>query len=187
MAALNSPLLKNAINGGLVLGLIQIVLGVILYIFNIMPIGISKGLILLAISLLIYVVILIYSSKSYRNNVLGGYISFGQAFVFALLVVIVASVLSAIYNYVFNALIDPDYTAKVISATKDWTESFMESKGVPETTIEDAMKKIDEKGVVTPLNSAWKALMGGTIMGAIIALIIAAVVKKSKEIPSKTV
>lgn len=182
MAETKSSLLKNAINGGLLLGLIQIVFGVVLYVFDIMPIGISKGLLMLGISVLIFFVVIFYVTKSYRNNVLGGYISFGQAFVFGLAVVIVAAILSAIYSYIFNAFIDPEYAGRVLSATRDWTETFMESKGVPEAQITEALNKIDEKGLVTPLKSVRQALIGGTIMGAIITLITSAIVKKKEEV-----
>ena len=101
MAETKSSLLKNAINGGLLLGLISIVFSVILYVLDIVPVGITKGLVMLVISLLIYFFVIFYTSKSYRNNVLGGYISFGQAFIFGLLVAIFAAILTAIYNYIF--------------------------------------------------------------------------------------
>ena len=181
MAETKSSLLKNAINGGLLLGLISIVFSVILYVLDIVPVGITKGLVMLVISLLIYFFVIFYTSKSYRNNVLGGYISFGQAFIFGLLVAIFAAILTAIYNYIFYALIDPEYAARVASLTKDWTETFMESKGVPEATIAEALDKIDEK-IVTPLKSVRQALIGGTIFGAIVSLITSAIVKKKKDI-----
>lgn len=181
MAETKSSLLKNAINGGLLLGLISIVFSVILYVLDIMPVGISKGLSVLAISLLIYFFVIFYSSKSYRNNILGGYISFGQAFVFGLLVAVFAAILSAVYSYIFNALIDPEYAAKLVGATKDWTESFFESKGLPEASIAEALDKIDSKGIPSAFKSTWQALIFGTIFGAIISLITAAIVKKKKE------
>ncbi len=184
MAESKSSLLKNAINGGLLLGLISIVFSVILYVLDIIPVGITKGLVMLLITFAIYFFVLFYTTKSYRNNVLGGYISFGQAFVFGLLVAIIAAVLSAIYNYIFYAFIDPDYAARIVSVTKDWTETFMESKGVPEATIAEALDKMDEK-IVTPLKSVRQALIGGTIIGAIISLITSAIVKKKKEVISE--
>ena len=185
MTETKSSLLKNAINGGLLLGLISIVYSVIMYVLDIMPIGISTGLIMLLISLLIYFFVIFYTSKAYRNNVMGGYISFGQAFVFGLLVAIFAAILSSIYSYIFNALIDPEYAGRVLSATKDWTESFMESKGIPESNIAEAIDKIDAKGNVTPLRSVKQALIGGTIFGVIISLITSAIVKKKSEVISE--
>lgn len=184
MTETKPSLLKSAINGGLLLGLIQIIYSVIMYVFDIMPIGLSKMGIMFVISLLIYFFIIFYSSKSYRNNVLGGYISFGQAFVFGLLLAVFSAILFAIYNYIFNAFIDPDYSEKILSASKSWTESFMESKGVAEAQIEEAMDKIDAKGIVTPLKSVKQALIGGTVFGVIISLITAAIVKKKDEIIS---
>jgi hypothetical protein len=58
----------------------------------------------------------------------------------------------------------------------------MESKGVPEAQITEALNKIDEKGLVTPLKSVRQALVGGTIMGAIITLITSAILKKKEEV-----
>ncbi len=184
MTETKPSLLKSAINGGLLLGLIQIIFSVILYVLDIMPIGFSSMGIMLVISLLIYFFVIFYSSKSYRNNILGGYISYGQAFVFGLLLAVLSAILIAIYNYVFNAFIDPEYSEKILSASRSWTESFMESKGVPEAQIEEAMDKIDAKGAVTPLKSIKQALIGGTVFGVIVSLITAAIVKKKDEVIS---
>jgi hypothetical protein len=182
MAETNSSFLKNALNGGLILGLIQVIYSVILYILDIMPIGFKMMGIMLVISLAIYFVVILYTTKSYRNNVLGGYISFGQAFLFGLLVAVFAAILVAIYNYIFYSWIDPEYAGKVVSASKEWTENFMVSKGVSESQISDAMDKIDEKGVVTPLKTMRQALVGGAIFGAIVSLITGAIAKKNKDI-----
>lgn len=179
----NSVLLKNSLNGGIIMGLVGIIFAVGLFVFDYMPVG-FKGIPVGIGALVINIVILIFLMKSYRNNVLGGYMTFGQAFIFALLVSVFSTILSAVFNYVFYAFIDPEYGVRLMEANKDWVEGFMLEKGLPESAIADAIEKAESKGVITPLKSVKQALIGGTIFGVILSLIMAAIMKKNEEIPT---
>ena len=173
---------KHSLNYGILFGLLLIIYSVVLYMFNIIPTGIKLPLLLLVINLAFYFFALWYFTKSYRNDVLGGYIDYGKAFLFGLLIVGFSSILLAIYNYIFNAFIDPDYIQRVMNAIKEGMEEWMMSKGLPEEQIEKTIEKMGSKPLPTPLKSALQGILGGVIMGAIVLLITSAIVKKKKEL-----
>ena len=173
---------KHSLNHGILLGLLLIIYSVVLYMFNVIPVGIKLSLLLLVINLAIYFFALLFLTKNYRNDILGGYIDYGKAFLYSLLIVAFSSILLAIYSYIFNAFIDPDYIQRVMDATQDWTREFMSSKGLPESQIDIAMEKIEGKELPTPLKSALQGILGGVILGAIVSLITSAIVKKKKEL-----
>ena len=149
-----------------------------MWMLNFVPVGIGKGLLTLLITFVFYIVALFLFTKNFREKTLGGFIPYGQAFLYGLTVFMIASILGAIYNFIFLSLIDPEYTAKVIQTTADWTENFMRSKGVSESQVSQAIDKINSKGIPTPLGSSLKSLIGALIMGAIISLISSAFAKK---------
>ncbi len=174
---------KHSLNYGILFGLLLIIYSVVLYMFNIVPVGFSKlTLLLLVVNLAIYFFALWFFTKSYRNDILGGYIDYGKAFLFGLLIVAFSSILLAIYNYIFNAFIDPDYVQRLMDATQDWTREFMSSKGVPQSQIDITMEKMESKSLTTPLKYALQGILGSIIFGAIISLITSAIVKKKKEL-----
>jgi hypothetical protein len=125
------------------------------------------------------VFLLIYFTKSYRNNHLEGKISFSQAFTFGVLIVVCSSVISSLYSYIFNKFIDPEYMHRVMTMMQDKTYQFMTSKGVPDDQIEKAMKSFEDKGIPSPLETLKSSLIYGIIGGAIMSLISSAIVKKN--------
>ena len=173
---------KHSLNYGILFGLLLIIYSVVLYMFNIIPVGIKLSLLLLVVNLAIYFFALWFFTKSYRNDILGGYVDYGKAFLFGVLIVAFSSILLAIYNYIFHAFIDPDYIQRVVDATQEWTEEFMSSKGLPQAQIDSTIEKIGSKSSVTPLKSALQGILGGVIFGTIISLITSAIVKKKKEL-----
>jgi hypothetical protein len=62
---------------------------------------------------------------------------------------------------------------------QDKTYQFMSSKGVPEDQIESAMKKFEEKGIPSPLETLTASLQFGLIGGVFMSLISSAIVKKN--------
>jgi hypothetical protein len=176
-----SLFLKSALNHGLIFGVILVIIQLVIWMVNFMPVGIGKGLISLAVNLLIYAIALIWFTKNYRNSVLGGFISYGDAFLYGLTVFMIATVVTAIYSFIFNSFIDPEYTSRVVKASADWTETYMRSKGVPEAQIAATLDKISGKKLPTPINAALKSLIFGVILGAIISSISAAFSKKVED------
>lgn len=173
-------LLKLSMTYGIYLAGISILIAVIIWATNLMEVlGLFGSMFIGIIQLIIIVFFLLYFSKSYRNNQLGGKITFSQAFVLGVLIVVFSSIISSLYSYIFNKFIDPDYAHRIMAMMQDKTYQWMSSKGVPEDQIDSAMKKFEEQGIPSPLQTLKSSLIFGLIGGAIMSLISSAIIKKN--------
>jgi hypothetical protein len=171
---------KLAMTYGLYFGLISIILNVIIWATNLMEyLGLFGSVLLGVLQLVLMVFILIYFTKLYRNNELGGKITFGQAFVFGVLIVVFSTIISSLYSYIFNKFIDPDYAQRIMTMMQDKTYQWMSGKGLSQDQIDDAMQKFEAKGVPSPIETLITSMEFGLIGGAIMSLISSAIVKKN--------
>ncbi|MBW6498839.1 MAG: DUF4199 domain-containing protein [Bacteroidales bacterium] len=93
---------KTAITYGLLIGVLLIVIQLVFYFAGIMTSMYSAWI--------SYAVILggiLLATKAYRDEVRGGFISYGQALGFGTLTIFFASILVGIYIFLFYKLIDP--------------------------------------------------------------------------------
>ena len=172
--------LKLSMTYGIYLAGITILLSIIIWATNLLEfLGLIGSSLIGIVQLVVMVMLLIYFTKLYRNNQLDGKISFSQAFVFGVLIVVCSSVISSLYNYIFNKFIDPDYTHRLMTMMQDKTYQWMTSKGVPEDQIDSAMKRFEDKGIPSPLETLKSSFIFGLIGGAIMSLISSAIVKKN--------
>ena len=175
-------LLQFTMTYGAILGVIAIIMSVLMYVTGYMPYNIKRIILTALISLAIMIVFVSAGMKGYRDKVLGGSISYGQALTVGLLIVIFSTVISSFYSLIFNLYIDPDYTQKVIEATKNWTYDWMNSMGTPDAQIDDAMERIDrQQASATPIKAFFQSLYMSVIFGTILSLIIAAFIKKNRN------
>ena len=171
---------KLAMTYGLYFGLISVILSVIIWAANLMEYMGLFGSVLLAIfQLILLVFLLVYFTKLYRDNELDRKITFGQAFVFGVLIVVFSTIISSLYSYIFNKYIDPDYVHRVMTMMQDKTYQWMSSKGVSDDQIEAAMQKFEEKGIPSPIETLIASVEFGLIGGGIMSLISSAIVKKN--------
>lgn len=173
---------KSAMNSGLVLALVSILVSVIIWATALME---KLGLFATAgvglFSLLITVIMLIILTKRYRDNSLNGVISFKDAFVFGVFVVVLSTIISALYSYIFNNFIDPGYQERILTSMQDKLYQFMSAKGVPEDQIEQTIDQMQAKGTPTPMEVLTQSVIFGIIGGTIMSLISSAIVKKKNE------
>jgi hypothetical protein len=131
------------------------------------------------VSLVITLTILIIFTKLYRDKELGGTITFGQAFKFGFVVVVVSVIVNSIYTYIFQSFIDPEYMTRVMQSIQGKTLAYLEKVGASEVQINKTMEKFAD--VPTAMKSVKQALISGLIGGAILSLISSAVIKKNKK------
>jgi len=175
-------LLQHTLMYGAILGIVSIIMSLIMYIAGYMPINLKRIMLTAVISIAITIIFVSAGMKSYRDKVLEGNISYGQAFVAGLLIVIFSAVLINIYNLIFNLVIDPDYMNRVMEATRNWTYDMMNNMGAPEGQIEDAMERFDrQQANMSHLKTLMQGIIWSVVFGAIISLIVAAFVKKSRN------
>jgi hypothetical protein len=165
---------SNSLIYGLITAAISIVFAVFAYILDIpqqSPIMYFSFLILLAG--------MIYGTVQFKNKFLGGYISFGKAFVSGFLIVLIAAVIASLYSYVFLTFIDPTYLDKIVEQALEKAEESMIEKGLSDEQMEPGLamtRKFLSPGIMSVFAVIYSALLG-----AVCALIAAAVIKKEDK------
>ena len=174
--------LKVVIRYGLIFGLVNIVFAVLVYVFDVVTMGMFAGFFIGLISLLIIVVALIWSGRHYRNTYNGGYIKYPQALMLAAMVVVVSTLLVFCYDVVFRTVIEPGYDERIKTEMTQRTVQYMTEKGVPDDQID---KVIDNMNAQQPKPLAIKLLwsfLGPLIFGFVVALITSLFVMKKKPL-----
>jgi hypothetical protein len=164
-----APFWKPALIYGAILGFVGILLGVIFYFLNLTTQSWVGW-----VSIVVSIAVMAYCLLAYRKEYLGGYASFGRIFVMALVIGIVASILSTIYTYVLYTFVDPDLTEKIRLMAE---ERIMNNPRIPESMYEDLLDRMEDR--FTPARMTRMALIWGVVANAIIGLILAAFIKKN--------
>lgn len=110
--------------------------------------------------------------KSYRDKCLGGFISYGKCIAVGTMISLYASILLAIYSYLFFTFFDQSMVQKVLDAT----EEDLIKKGMPDEQIEIAMKYTAK--FMQPLWMSVMSILMYTFWGTIISLIFGIFTKK---------
>lgn len=163
---------NNAIKYGLIISVISILISLIYYIFDIEMFNTASMIGNMVIGLFVGVLIFIIGIKNFREKGLGGKITFGQAFLQGLTIGIIGYVIIAIYNYVFNAFIAPEWGPNQVEGFYNWMESF----GLPDEALDQAVEDFQEQ--MTPIGMMLSSLKSGAFMSIIVSLIVAASIKK---------
>ena len=168
----------HSLKWGLYMGITLIAVSLIEWILNILPTHLIIILLIIFIPLTIMFVLTYIGTKKYRDTILNGKIDFGKAFATGFLIIIFASILTGLYGVVFSKSIGPQYVEKTIEATKEWMYEFMVRHQVPEAMIDNYLERFDVDTQPTGLNIFISSIIRNMIFGAVICLIIAAVVKR---------
>jgi len=171
-----APFWKPALIYGAIVGLTTILIGIVFYIMGLTTKGWSNW-----VTSLIALVVLIYCLVAYRKEYLGGFASYGQIFLMALMIGIVASVLSTLYSYVLMGIIDPELIDKLRLVQE---EKLLSNPRFPESTHDQIIERLDKSFILNRI-----LIMGvifGTVIYAIVGLIAAAFLKKEENPVSNT-
>jgi hypothetical protein len=158
---------QSAMTYGLYFAIISIALTVLLYATDNMM---SKAIQWLSIAVIIAAVVII--QLAWRKS-LGGYMSYGQGLGIAVLSLVFASVIIAIFTFILYKFIDPG----LIEQIKLATEEQLYQRGMPDEQINAAMA-ISSK-FQTPAIMAVMAIINMAVMGLIFGAIAAIFTKKS--------
>ena len=172
---------KKALQLGLMLGGISILLSILLYLMGVgimtnWYVGIAFGLVILALYI-------IFSLRLKKTPGLD-HISYWQAFFAIVIMVVIPGILNAGYQRTINYL-DPHLMENIENATIQKTTSFMESFGAPQDkidkTIDDMQAKFEEAKNVTPAGMV-KDICKSLAMYAVFGFIMAIFVRKSPPV-----
>jgi hypothetical protein len=158
---------KANFTNGMILALVCVVYTLLLYFFDLL-FNQTLGYVFL----LVQIILVFLLVKSYRDNILHGYITYGQAVGTGVVISLYSAVVMAVFTYILYTVLDPGLTAKKLA----FIEEMMLKKGVPQSTVDTTMT-LQEK-LQTPLISSILSIFTGLLGGTILSLIIAIFVKK---------
>jgi hypothetical protein len=168
-----APFWKPALMYGAILGLVSVFISLVFYFIGMATVNWTSY-----VNMLVGLVLLVYLMIQYRNVHLGGYASFGQIFLMVLVSAgIVATIINAAYTYLLFNVIDPGLIDQVRIATE---ERIMSNSRIPESMYDDILEKMEKRMTVTRM--VRMTLILGPIVNALIGLIVAAFIKKEKDI-----
>jgi Protein of unknown function (DUF4199)/Transmembrane exosortase (Exosortase_EpsH) len=172
---MNEIIKKNAINYGIIIGVVSILITTLMYVIDIkLFTAWWIGLLSMAFYIIIYCLLL---SKTKRE--LKGSFSFKEAFTTFFIASVIGIVLSVAFNIILFNFIDPDLKVTLKEMTIKYTSEMMQKFGAPTAEINKAvteMEKGDQFGIVEQL----KGTIFYILFSSVIGLILAAIFKSSK-------
>lgn len=171
-------LFPSALRFGIIGGLCFVVYGLILYTFFSNPA--EAGALAMAyqhgVSTIIFVAIMIFAIKNHRDEDLGGYITYGRAFLTGLVSVLIARTIFALFGWLYSTVINPNFAKEM----QENLRTMYENQGMSEAQIEQALGFVEMFS--NPLISLGFVLVWGAISGAIVAAIVAAAMQKNRPV-----
>ncbi|MEZ5001383.1 MAG: DUF4199 domain-containing protein [Bacteroidales bacterium] len=152
---------KANINNGVILGFAGIVFTLVLWFLD-QSLNTSLGY----IWMLVVLVVLFFMIKSYRDNYLKGFITYGQSLGAGVIIMLYNTIISAIFAYILYKFIDPGLIDKMIAMS----EQKMVDRGIPEAALEQGMKF--QKKIMVPGVLSAMSIVNGMFMGTIMALLV---------------
>ena len=170
----NSVAKKSAMSYGLYLGISLILITVLVYSLNI-------GLFVewwFTLFLFIGIVIFGVMSALKSRKILGGFISFKDAFTSYFITVFLGLLLSTIVSFLLFNVIDPEATQVLQEKIIDSSVQMMEKFGAPQDAIDEAVAKMAQENQFS-LGKQLTSLAFQLIFYAVIGLIVALATKKN--------
>lgn len=168
-----------AATAGLIFGLASVVLTIVFYIISPPDAENLKGgnsWIQSILSILMTMLVLIYATRNYRDEALGGYISYGKSLGFALAIALPAMFIIAAYTIIHSKFIDPGLMERVGELQAD----KMAEQGMSDEQIEQSMKVMHIMS--NPFITALFVMLGTFFQVLICGLITSIFTKKEPAI-----
>lgn len=159
---------KNALNYGLILGGINVVYSLILWLMG-QTFNKSLGY----ISLLFVIGIMFYGTKEYRDKHLGGFMTYGKAFTSNFLIGLYSAIIGTIFMFILYKFID---TTLLVTLKETAIDAAMQKN--PNVTQEQLEKTMSF--FMSPLFFLISGLFGGAIFAAILSLLVSIFHKKEQ-------
>ncbi len=161
----NVSVWKANLTNGLILGLVGIVYSLVMYYLD-LTFNKTQGYVFI----LIQIVLLYFLIKSYRDNYLYGYITYGKAFGSGVVIFLYYSIIIAIFTYILYTVIDTGLMDKQLA----YSEEIMQKRNLSQETIDAGMKfnrKIMKPGIIAPVSIVFN-MFYGTIVSLIAAIFV---------------
>jgi hypothetical protein len=158
---------KANLTNGLILGLVGVVYSLLIYFLD-LSFNKVQGFVFIAIQ----AVLLFFLLKSYRDNLLHGQITYGESLGAGVIICLYYAILMALFSYVLYTVIDTSLIDKQLA----FAEEAMQKKGMPQASIEVAMKmqhKIMKPAIMAPLS-----ILGNMMWGLVLSLLVSIFIRK---------
>lgn len=155
------------LTSGIIMGLIGVVYSLLIYFMDLTFNKVQGYIMMVAFVFLLY-----YLVRSYRNNYLHGYITYGQAVGAGVVIWLYYSIITAVFMYILYAIIDTGLSGKQLA----FMEEMMAKNGKTQQAIDATLslqKKILKPAILAPLS-----IFGNMLWGTIISLIVSIFLKK---------
>lgn len=161
---------KSAATYGLILGAGLALMTTLMYVLNTELftkwwIGILSFLVVIVIAIV---------SVAKAKGILGGIISFKEAFTVYFITVAIGSLISTLVGILIFNIIDPDLAAFLQEKTLEMTAEFLQKMGTPQVEIDKQMAKMadqDNFAILSQLKNYVFGLAFMSVIGLLVALI----------------
>lgn len=158
---------KSALNFGIMLGLVMMVLSLLIFILELYTLSWINW-----VTNIILIAGIVYGIKKRRDNELGGSISYGSALGYGTLVSLFVGLISSVFTALYLAFVDDSF----IQFTLDKQLDEFYAQGMADEQIDMAIGMT--KKFMNPTSIAIMGTIMTVIMGFIVSLIAGAFLKK---------
>jgi hypothetical protein len=158
---------KSAMNAGAIVGISLILFSLLLYVL-----GLTMSKSASYIGYLVLAAGIYFTGKYYRDKELGGFITYGKALGYGVIVTFFASIILAFFTYILFKFVDTSLVDKMLQMS----EEELINKGMPEEQIEMAMNMT--RKFMKPEIMPFMIVLGYVFTGFLISLITSLLVKK---------
>jgi hypothetical protein len=164
-------IIKNAVNYGLIMAGVFILIDLVFYVFDLAGMDWAVSILVFLVILALYFILFIWAGRSYRNKFMGGYINYGKAITFCLIMVVVYVVIMFIYHLIFYYLFDP---SRALNEMQKAAQAIQDNVNIPEDKKEEIVERIMKNATSgkVVIQGIINNLATGVIIGAISALFI---------------
>ncbi|HVW95094.1 MAG TPA: DUF4199 domain-containing protein [Mucilaginibacter sp.] len=179
----NSLINSLSVKHGLLIGVVAIVLNAALFVID--PVMQFTAWWLSILILIIIIVLLVLLGIDVRKKI-GGYWTFGEAFKSLFIMGVILSVMTIVYNFVIFKYVDPQLPEKANAALLESLTTRLSNANLSQDQIDQYTKTFQNGEFIAKIRptlaNELKAFVTGLIMHIIIALIIAACIKKKAPV-----
>ena len=171
---MEKSLKSSSVNYGIYLALLLSAFTIIAYVLNI-ELLVNFWIMLLLLPIVAIVFGIVSTAKA--KSLLGGFMSFKQAFSAYFITIAFGIIISSLVSIILFGFIDPEAATMLQEIGMEKVRGFMESMGAPESEIDKAMAEAAKEDTMSIGNQVMN-IAKGLIFYAVIGLIVALIMKK---------
>lgn len=157
------------IKWGLIGGIVTIIMSLLSYLL-----GLSDSKIMQYIGVILMIAIIVLALFEYRDKLNSGFASFGDLVKVGLLIGLIIAIISAVWSFIYLSFIDTEFIARTLLKT----EIALESKGISDREIKNAMEIAGK--ITNPLYMSIMGIASTLIISGIISFVSALIIKNEK-------